>query len=68
MEKKIKKQSPKVEECIRAYRESGNETDVQGSYTGIYRDAPLDGAPLYCSYDYTMVVDDTEPVQDADDL
>ena len=68
MEKTRKKQSPKVEECIEAYRGTGNETDVMGSYTGVYHDAPLFGAPFYSSYDYSMVVDDTVPVQDADDL
>lgn len=65
-----KKQTPqsRAEECIRAYRNTGDDTDVLGSYTGIYRDSGSMGAPLYTPYDYTMVADDTAPVQDADDL
>ena len=58
----------RAEECIRAYHEVGENTDVQGSYTGFYRAAGNIGAPFYAPYDYTMAVDDTVPVQDADDL
>ncbi len=58
----------KAQECINAYRQVGDETDVQGSYTGFYRDSGMMAAPMYTSYDYTMIADDTVPVQDADDL
>ena len=48
-------------ECIKAWRETGDHTDVQGSYTGVYHDADSRreaSADLY----------DPRPVQDADDL
>ncbi len=60
----------KAEECINAYLAVGEDTDPQGSYTGIYRYAGSMASPLYAPYDLSMVVDDydAEPVQDADDL
>ena len=59
-----------AEECIMAYRGVGDDTDPQGSYTGICRYAGSMASPLYAPYDFSMVVDDydDEPVQDVDDL
>ena len=48
-------------DCIRAWRETGEDTDLQGWYTGVYHDADTRheaSADLY----------DPHPVQDADDL
>lgn len=60
----------KASECIDAYRNVGEFTDPQGSYTGIYRYAGNMSSPLFRPYDFSMVVDDydDEPVQDVDDL
>lgn len=60
----------RAEECIMAYRGVGDDTDPQGSYTGIYRYAGSMASPLYAPYGFSMVVDgyDGVPVQDADDL
>lgn len=57
-------------ECIDAYRDGGEYTDPQGSYTGIYRYSGNMAAPLFRPYDFSMVIDDydDEPVQDVDDL
>ncbi len=68
MDKNKKTESSLVNECIKAYRGTGEETDVQGSYTGIYRGIPVKGAPLYTAYDGIMAAEDAVPVQDADDL
>lgn len=65
-----KKTTPaeRAEECIRAWHDTGRDTDVLGSYTGFYKCSGQMGAPLYTSVDYTMVANDLDPVQDADDL
>ncbi len=65
-----KKTTPaeRAAECIRAWRDTGEDTDVLGSYTGFYKYSGQMGAPLYTPVDYTMVADDLEPVQDVDDL
>ncbi len=60
--------SKRAEECIRAWRDTGEDTDIQGSYTGFYKHTGQMGTPLYTPYDYSMMVDDLEPVQDVDDL
>ena len=57
-----------AEECIRAWHDTGENTDVLGSYTGFYKYSGQMGAPLYTPVDYTAVTDDIKPVQDADDL
>lgn len=55
-------------ECVRAWHDTGEDTDILGSYTGFYKHTGAMGAPLYTPYDYSMVTDELEPVQDADDL
>ena len=57
-----------VSEVVSAYRDTGENTDVLGMYTGISRlsdtAAPtgaVDGGKTYCKID-------GDPVQDADDL
>ncbi len=70
MDKKSKIQG-KALDCVNVWRDTGNSTDVQGSYTGYYKYANNMAAPLYAPYNFdsvTMAVDDTEPVQDVDDL
>lgn len=63
-------------ECVKAYRDTGDDTDVLGSYTGLYRG----GAPAAPGQAAIAVYppcgeslsgkpkDDAVPVQDADDL
>lgn len=53
--------------AISAYRETGENTDVLGMYTGISRlsdtaaaESAVDGGKTFCKVD--------DPVQDADDL
>ena len=61
MKHKLKTMPRSAIECIKAWRETGDHTDVQGSYTGVYHDADSRreaSADLY----------DARPVQDADDL
>ena len=61
MKRKLKTMPPVVVDCIRAWRETGEDTDPQGSYTGVYHDADSRreaSADIY----------DPRPVQDADDL
>ncbi len=50
-----------VVNCIRAWRETGEDTDVQGSYTGVYHDADS-------RREASADINDARPVQDADDL
>ena len=59
---------PLAEDCIRAYRTTGEDTDVLGSYTGIYRNGTVTDAPLYSPYSFAASAEDSVPVQDADDL
>ena len=66
--KNRKTPSERAEDCIRAYHGVGDDTDVLGSYTGIYRAAGSVGAPVYTPYDRALFPDDQVPVQDADDL
>lgn len=61
MKRKLKIMPEAVVDCIRAWRETGKDTDVQGSYTGVYHDAD---ARRNASAD----IKDAHPVQDADDL
>lgn len=56
-----------VSGAISAYRETGENTDVLGMYTGISRlsdtaaaESAVDGGKTFCKVD--------DPVQDADDL
>lgn len=61
MKRKLKTMSQGAIDCIRAWRETGEDTDLQGWYTGVYHDADTRheaSADLY----------DPHPVQDADDL
>ena len=54
-------------ECIRAYRQTGDSTDVLGSYTGIFRDSECEASAS--SISSAVNSDEREmPVQDADDL
>lgn len=66
--KKKKTPAERAQECIRAYRSAGENTDVNGSYTGTVRTPYGMGIPVYypCSCDFDA--DDLRPVQDADDL
>ncbi len=66
--KKRRTPSERAEECIRAYHEVGDETDLLGSYTGTFRASGSVGAPVYSPYDREHYYDDAVPVQDADDL
>lgn len=66
--KKRKVPGERAEDCIRAYHGAGQETDIQGSYTGICRLSSGIGAPVYSPYDSRFDVRDEVPVQDADDL
>ena len=61
MKRKTKTMPSAVVDCIRAWRETGENTDVQGSYTGVYHDADSRRAA-------SADIDDPRPVQDADDL
>ena len=61
MKRKLKIMPEAVVDCIRTWRETGEDTDVQGSYTGVYHDA---NARRKASAD----IDDPNPIQDADDL
>lgn len=68
-----KKRKSMAEQCVEAYSETGEETDVLGSYTGIYRINPVLGGHsaigIYPPYDVTLIAEDrANPVQDADDL
>lgn len=64
-----KKTVPELaDECIRAWNEVGEDTDVLGSYTGIFRASAMSGSPVYAPYDRAFEDYDTQPVQDADDL
>lgn len=59
----------KHEEAVEAYRSTGNETDVLGSYTGIYRSQDGLAVGLYPLCAETLSGKPVEkPVQDADDL
>lgn len=61
----------KVGECIRAFRETGTLTDVQGSYTGVYRQQTAAEIMQKSRDDERSPLRDAEelrPVQDADDL
>ncbi len=60
--------SQKAEECIRVWRDTGEDTDILGSYTGFYKGAGAMGAPLYTPYDPLLMSSDTRPIQDVDDL
>lgn len=61
MKHKLKTMPRGAIECIRAWRQTGEDTDIQGSYTGVYHDA---NARSEASADLL----DPRPVQDADDL
>lgn len=61
MKHKLKTMSKGAIDCIRAWRQTGEDTDIQGSYTGVYHDAD---ARREASADIL----DPRPVQDADDL
>lgn len=55
-------------ECVAAFRSTGEETDVQGWYTGIYRDKTSNPfGPYGTKHDQAFLGHD-RPVQDADDL
>ncbi len=62
----------KAFECIEAFRSTGTKTDLQGSYTGIFKDAEntmgLYGVANSVPYDKIMLLDDIVPVQDMDDI
>ncbi len=58
-------------ECIAAWHDTGKTTDVQGSYTGTYKDPDKKAQPMIDRpYIYMNSADtrDLRPVQDADDL
>lgn len=59
-------------DAVNAYRGTGEETDVLGSYTGIFRAADRDVAPvIYPPCGETLSgkpLRGEDPVQDADDL
>ena len=58
-------------EAVEAYRNTGEETDILGSYTGIYRANPGElSAVTYppCGETLSGRPKDDIPVQDADDL
>jgi len=57
-----------AEDCIRAWHEVGDDTDVLGSYTGTFRASGAVSAPVYYPYGSELIYDDLLPVQDADDL
>ena len=61
MKRKLKIMPEAVVNCIRVWRETGEDTDIQGSYTGVYHDAD---ARREASAD----INDSRPVQDVDDL
>lgn len=61
MKRKLKIMPEAVVNCIRVWRETGEDTDIQGSYTGVYHDAD---ARREASAD----INDARPVQDVDDL
>ncbi len=63
--------------CIKAFRTTGTLTDLQGSYTGLYKDSPRlsrdagqMGIPQNKKGTESMIVDldNKVPVQDMDDL
>lgn len=74
MDSKKRRDKSEAEKAVEAYRSIGDETDVLGSYTGIFRDLSgelavgmyppcgetLSGKPAKKHYE--------TPVQDADDL
>ena len=68
MMKNKKTPTERAEECIRAYHEAGEDTDLLGSYTGIFRATGAVGAPVYSPYDRELFPYDDVPVQDVDDL
>ena len=61
MKRKLKVMPEAVVDCIRAWRETGEDTDVQGSYTGVYHDADS-------RREASADIHDPRPVQDVDDL
>ena len=69
MKNKIKP-SPLVAECIDLWHTTGEETDVQGSYTGTYKKPDKKDLPMTTPYIYMNAAnaDDLRPIQDADDL
>ena len=67
-QRKIDRIADAVSGAISAYRETGENTDVLGMYTGISRlsdtaspTSAVDGGKTYCKID-------GYPIQDADDL
>ena len=59
----------KHEEAVEAYRSTGDDTDVLGSYTGIYRSPDGLAVGIYPPCGETLSGKPLEePVQDADDL
>jgi len=57
-----------AEKCIRAYHEAGEDTDILGSYTGVFRASDTAFASMFSPYSSARILEDSEPVQDADDL
>ena len=59
-------------ECIEAYRSTGSLTDLQGSYTGFFREKGRMSFPPHISHGMSVAdfddCYDMYPVQDADDL
>ncbi len=59
----------KAFECIKAFRTTGTKTDVQGWYTGLYKDyKDTRRIENPNTVNKTVFLDNTIPVQDADDL
>ncbi|MBQ8510783.1 MAG: hypothetical protein IJ493_12840 [Clostridia bacterium] len=69
---------PRADAAVRAYRATGGQTDMLGSYTGITHNLTADGlmrADSPMAYNGSpangapeLVPPDVDPVQDADDL
>ncbi|MBE6611677.1 MAG: hypothetical protein E7632_04200 [Ruminococcaceae bacterium] len=56
-------------ECVEVYRHTGTTTDVQGSYTGLYKASSMAVPVDTLLHPAGMVAEeDLRPVQDADDL
>lgn len=62
--------SARAAECIAAWHDTGKDTDIQGWYTGTYKDPDEKSFPVSRPYIFmnAALEKDLKPIQDADDL
>ena len=66
----MNKKNSRSEECVLAWHNTGNDTDIQGSYTGTFKASDEVKPEFNRPYIYmeAKAADELRPIQDADDL